>query len=57
MLGKIKRGDGSTQITYNGWPLYYDKDDTHPSEIHGEGANAFGGRWSVISPPGAPIGK
>ncbi|HJT16042.1 MAG TPA: hypothetical protein VJ853_01565 [Thermoanaerobaculia bacterium] len=57
MLGKIKRPDGSTQITYNRWPLYYDKDDRRPSQIHGENATAFGGRWLLISPQGAPIGK
>jgi len=57
LVGKMKRPDGSTQITYNGWPLYYDKQDARPSELNGEGVTAFGGRWFLISPQGAKIEK
>jgi predicted lipoprotein with Yx(FWY)xxD motif len=43
LLGTATRADdGTEQVTYNGWPLYYFKSDTAPGDVTGQGAqNAF----------------
>lgn len=46
-LGTIKRADGSLQVTYNGWPLYYWKDDKAVGDATGEGV---GDVWYTLSP-------
>ena len=40
-FGTISRDDGSTQVTYNGMPLYYWKGDTAAGQITGDGVNGF----------------
>lgn len=55
MLGTIKRHDGSLQVTYNGWPLYYFKKDQGQGEITGQDVNGFGGDWYLMSPNGSFI--
>jgi predicted lipoprotein with Yx(FWY)xxD motif/cytochrome c2 len=50
LLGTTERDDGSTQVTYNGWPLYYFARDESPGDIAGQGV---GDRWYLISPFGA----
>jgi predicted lipoprotein with Yx(FWY)xxD motif len=49
MLGTITRTDGTTQVTYNNWPLYYYQKDVKPGDITGEGVQ---GVWFVITPAG-----
>ncbi len=49
LLGKITRADGSTQVTYNGWPLYYYSNDLKPGDTNSEGMQ---GVWFVITPDG-----
>jgi predicted lipoprotein with Yx(FWY)xxD motif len=49
-LATITRDDGSTQVTYNGWPLYRFARDTAPGQINGQGITAFGGTWSAAMP-------
>jgi len=45
-LGTIVRTDGSTQLTYNGWPLYSYSPSTGPGSSTGDGSYAFGdGLW------------
>ena len=46
------RKDGSTQVTYNGWPLYYYFKDTAAGDITGQ---AVGKVWWVVSGEGNPI--
>ncbi|MBI5667299.1 MAG: hypothetical protein HZC41_04760 [Chloroflexi bacterium] len=46
-LGKIERDDGRFQVTYNGMPLYYWKDDKAPGDTTGQGV---GDVWFVVSP-------
>jgi predicted lipoprotein with Yx(FWY)xxD motif/plastocyanin len=53
MLGTITRKDGSTQVTYNGLPLYYFAKDANPGDVAGQ---KFGGVWFVVSANGVGIG-
>ena len=55
LLGTTKRKDGSTQVTYNGHPLYYFKQDTAAGDTNGQGQNLNGGLWWIVSSAGAPI--
>jgi predicted lipoprotein with Yx(FWY)xxD motif len=55
LLGTIKRSDGTTQVTYNRHPLYYYAGDTAAGQLNGQGLNAFGGGWDVLSPSGNKI--
>jgi predicted lipoprotein with Yx(FWY)xxD motif len=49
-LGTITRDDGSIQVTYNGWPLYYVARDEKPGDTNGQY-----GTWFVVSTFGGPI--
>ena len=51
-LGTTKRTDGSMQVTYNGWPLYYYAKDSAAGQTVGQGV---GGVWYVISPSGDQV--
>jgi predicted lipoprotein with Yx(FWY)xxD motif len=55
MVGTTKRSDGSRQVTYNGHPLYRFQADQNPGDVSGQGVNAFGANWYVVSPAGAAI--
>jgi predicted lipoprotein with Yx(FWY)xxD motif len=57
LLGTTTRGDGTTQVTYNGHPLYRFINDTKPGDTTGEGSTAFGAGWDVLSPAGDKIEK
>jgi predicted lipoprotein with Yx(FWY)xxD motif len=54
-LGTTMRSDGSTQVTYNGHPLYSFAGDSKPGDLTGEGNTGFGAGWDVVSPAGAKI--
>ena len=45
MLGTIERKDGTTQVTYAGWPLYTFVEDKKPGEDNGTDSKAFGASW------------
>ncbi len=51
LLGTTERRDGSTQITYNGHPLYYYAHEG-PGEVKCHNVATHGGRWWVITPAG-----
>jgi predicted lipoprotein with Yx(FWY)xxD motif len=55
MLGTTKRSDGKTQVTYNGHPLYRFGGDNAAGDTNGQGVNAFGARWYVLSPAGNEV--
>ncbi|PWT72123.1 MAG: hypothetical protein C5B60_09960 [Chloroflexi bacterium] len=57
LVGTVKRTDGTTQVTYNGHPLYYYVGDTKSGDTKGEGLTAFGAGWYVVSPAGTKIEK
>ncbi len=50
MLGTIARTDGSTQVTYNGHPLYYFAADSAAGDSNGQGLN---GVWFIAAPDGS----
>jgi len=54
----IKRPDGTTQLVFNGHPLYTFTGDTAPGTASGNGVNAFGGLWHEVPASGsaAPTG-
>jgi predicted lipoprotein with Yx(FWY)xxD motif len=56
LLGTTARADGTTQVTYAGHPLYRFINDKTAGEATGQGVNAFGAPWYVVSPSGAQIG-
>jgi len=52
LLGTTTRKDGKTQVTYNGWPLYYYIKDMKAGDVTGQ---EVGDVWYVISPSGEMI--
>jgi predicted lipoprotein with Yx(FWY)xxD motif len=57
LLGTTMRQNGTTQVTYNGHPLYYFIADSAPGMANGEGIDAFGARWEVINTAGAGVAQ
>lgn len=53
LLGSITRSDGTTQASYNGWPLYYWAQDSAPGDTTGQGVNKV---WWVLDANGDAIG-
>ena len=47
-IATFKRADGSTQVSYNGKPLYYFGKDTKAGDTNGQGL--AGGKWVVAAP-------
>lgn len=54
-IGTVTRSDGSTQITYNGHPLYAFAGDHQTGQTNGQGSTAFGARWWLVSSAGNAI--
>jgi predicted lipoprotein with Yx(FWY)xxD motif len=54
-LGTTKRDDGSSQVTYNGHPLYTFAGDGAPGQTAGQGVDGFGAEWYVLSGAGNKI--
>lgn len=54
-LGTVKRSDGSTQVTYQGHPLYFFVQDTKAGQTNGQGSPAFGASWWLVSPSGTAL--
>jgi predicted lipoprotein with Yx(FWY)xxD motif len=57
LLSTTPRADGTTQVVYNGHPLYSYSGDTKAGDTNGEGVTAFGAGWDVVSPAGKKIEK
>ncbi len=57
LLGTTARTDGKTEVTYHGHPLYYFVGDSKPGDTNGEGVNAFGAEWYVLSAAGNKVEK
>jgi predicted lipoprotein with Yx(FWY)xxD motif len=56
LLGTTKRADGTTQVTYNGHPLYRFVKDQNAGETNGQGVAAFGGSWFAVTVAGNRAG-
>jgi predicted lipoprotein with Yx(FWY)xxD motif len=54
LVGTMERDDGTTQVTYNDWPLYVYAQDTAPGDVMGHEVEDTWGAWSVLSPDGEP---
>jgi predicted lipoprotein with Yx(FWY)xxD motif len=57
LLGTTTRKGGTLQVTYAGHPLYLFVKDSKAGQTTGQGVNAVGGLWWVVSPTGAVIKK
>jgi predicted lipoprotein with Yx(FWY)xxD motif len=55
-LGTIERSDGTTQVTYAGWPLYTFVEDKKPGEDNGTDSKAFGASWYPLHANGKKAG-
>jgi predicted lipoprotein with Yx(FWY)xxD motif len=51
-LGTTTRKDGSVQVIYNGWPLYYYQKDKAAGDVTGQDV---GGVWYVVSAKGEQV--
>src|SRR6478609_6873455 len=56
LLGTTKRADGTSQVTYNGHPLYRFVKDLNAGETNGQGVSAFGGSWFTVNLAGDQAG-
>ena len=52
LLGTTNRTDGTVQVTYNGWPLYYYEKDKASGDVTGQDV---GGVWYVVSAEGNQV--
>jgi predicted lipoprotein with Yx(FWY)xxD motif len=57
LLGRIRRGDGTHQVTYAGHPLYVFSGDARRGQTNGEGLTDFGAGWYAVSPAGKKIDR
>jgi predicted lipoprotein with Yx(FWY)xxD motif len=55
LLGTTKRDDGTTEVTYNGHPLYRFAGDSAAGQTSGQGNEGFGAYWWVVAPDGKAI--
>jgi predicted lipoprotein with Yx(FWY)xxD motif len=55
LLGTTARSDGSTEVTYNGHPLYTYAGDQGAGDTNGQGLDQFGAEWYVLSPAGSKL--
>ena len=55
LVGVITRAGGARQVTYAGHPLYRYAGDLIPGAITGQGSDAFGARWAVLTPTGTEV--
>jgi predicted lipoprotein with Yx(FWY)xxD motif len=55
LLETTRRINGSQQVTYAGHRLYRFVGDRKPGQTKGEGSQAFGAGWDVVSPEGKKV--
>ena len=52
LLGEVERDDGTMQVTYNKWPVYYFAGDSKAGDTNGQGV---GDVWFAIAPGGEAV--
>jgi predicted lipoprotein with Yx(FWY)xxD motif len=55
LVGQTRRADGTTQLTYAGHPMYLFAQDSGPGSTSGQGLQAFGARWYVLTATGQEV--
>ena len=55
-LSTFKRDDGTTQVAYNGHPLYYYAEDEAPGDTNGNESDEFGAEWYALTAAGESAG-
>lgn len=55
LVAIIEREDGSRQVAYNGWPLYYYAKDNGSGDIKGHDIETHGAEWYLLGPDGKKI--
>ena len=55
LVGQTTRPGGQRQLTYAGHPLYTFAGDASPGATNGQGSEAFGARWDVLTPEGQEV--
>ena len=55
LLGTTTRPEGTTQLTYNGHPLYLFAQDQKAGETNGQGVSAFGAAWFALNSAGNQV--
>lgn len=54
-LGTTERKDGTTQVTYDGRPLYYFIEDKKPGQTTGNHVLDSGAEWYALQPNGEEV--
>jgi predicted lipoprotein with Yx(FWY)xxD motif len=54
-IGSTRRGDGRTEVTYAGHPLYTYAGDQQPGDVRGEGLDQFGAEWYALAASGGKV--
>lgn len=54
LLGTVVRRDGSSQVTYNGQPLYFYANEA-PGQVLCHDVVLNGGLWLAVGPGGSPL--
>jgi predicted lipoprotein with Yx(FWY)xxD motif len=55
LIGTAARPEGTTQLTYNGHPLYLFAKDQKAGETNGQGVSAFGAAWFALNSAGNQV--
>jgi predicted lipoprotein with Yx(FWY)xxD motif len=55
LVGTATRPEGTTQLTYNGHPLYLFAKDQKAGETNGQGVSAFGAAWFALNSAGNQV--
>ncbi len=55
MIGTAQQPDGTKQVVYNGHPLYLYAGDQKAGQENGQGVDAYGALWYVVSPAGQAV--